>query len=324
MKNYAIGIDLGGTKIEVAIVDSDGQIVDSARTPTGNGESNAIISKIADLVKELTSKHKDEKVIAAGIGIAGQVESNSGIVKYAPNLEWHNVKLREDLSGQLNLPVTVNNDVKAAMYGEWKFGAGKGCSDLVCVFVGTGIGGGIVSNGEIMHGYHNTAGEVGHMTIDLHGPVCHCGNRGCFEALAGGWAIERDAREAVQANKNNGKLLLELANGDVEKISGEIIAKAMHQGDALATSIMKKVAEALVAGTTSIVNAIGPQKLILGGGIIEGMPQLIKHIEAGVKNSALKAATASLEILPAALHNNAGVIGAAMMSLAHFKKINHN
>lgn len=323
MKSYAIGIDLGGTKIEVAIVDSNGQIVDSVRTPTGNGQdADAIISKIADLVKQLFQKNIAQKITAVGIGIAGQVDSASGTVKYAPNLEWHNVALCEELSEKISLPVIVSNDVKAAMYGEWKFGAGKSCNDLVCVFVGTGIGGGIVSNGEIMHGYHNTAGEVGHMTIDLHGPVCHCGNKGCFEALAGGWAIERDTREAVQDNKESGKLLLELANGDIEKISGETIAAAIKQDDTLAINIMNKVTEALIAGATSIVNAIGPQKLILGGGIIEGMPQLIKHIEEGVKKYALKAATESLEIVPAALHNNSGVIGAAMMSLAHFEKIN--
>jgi glucokinase len=132
-----------------------------------------------------------------GSGSAGQIDPEHGMVRFAPNLGWHNVPFQSDLAGALGLPVVVTNDVRAATWGEWLHGAGKGCNDLVCLFIGTGIGGGVVSGGKMLSGCSNTAGEVGHMIINLHGPPCSCGSRGCFEALAGGWAIARQAREAV-------------------------------------------------------------------------------------------------------------------------------
>lgn len=211
MKRFAIGVDLGGTKIEIAIVDEDGCIQDKQRFPTNShGGYNMVLDSIANPIKEMCLQNNKLKVIAVGIGVAGQIEKETGIVKYAPNLQWHNVALQKDLKKKIAIPVSVCNDVKAATLGEWIYGAGKDCDDVLCVFIGTGIGGGIIIDGKIMEGSNNTAGEIGHITIDLHGPVCHCGNRGCFEALAGGWAIGRDVQKRFLKINQQGNYCLVL------------------------------------------------------------------------------------------------------------------
>jgi len=172
-----------------------------------------------------------------------------------------------------------------------------------------------------LEGINNTAGEIGHITIELHGSKCHCGNTGCFEALAGGWAIERDAQQAVSENKAEGKLLLELAQGSITNITAKILTQGIKQNDFLSQKLINNLTEALIAGGISIVNAFGPKRFIWGGGIIEGLPQLLPLIETGIKKRALHAATDSLEIVPAKLHNDSGVIGAAAFALQTFKKI---
>jgi len=157
------------------------------------------------------------------------------------------VPLRADLETLTDLRTAVVNDVRAAMWGEWLFGAGRGSRDLVCVFVGTGIGGGIISGGRVLEGCSNTAGEIGHMTIDLNGPVCHCGNRGCLEAVAGGWGIARKTREMVRTHPVAGAAILKAAAGNVEDITAKILVHAYYGGDALAREIMDEVANALAA-----------------------------------------------------------------------------
>ena len=321
MQKWAIGVDLGGTKIEVALVNADGQLSDRLRIPTqSEAGPDKIPEDITKTIHQLCDKHKDIAPSVIGIGVAGQVEKNTGTIIFSPNLGWQNVNLQELLTNKLQLPVAVCNDVKAAAWGEWLHGAGTGCDDLVCIFVGTGIGGAIVCNGRMLEGCNNTAGEIGHTTIQLNGPLCHCGNKGCFEALASGWAIERDAQTAVQKNKDEGRMLLEMADGDAKLITGAIVAAALQKGDALAAKLMYEVTDALIAGVTSVVNMVGPCRVILGGGVIEGMPELIKRVEAGVRKNALKAAIASVNILPAKLHNDSGVIGAAAFALHQQKK----
>jgi len=167
----------------------------------------------------------------------------------------------------------------------------------------------------MLTGCNNTAGEIGHMTIDLHGPECHCGNKGCFEALAGGWAIERDAQEMVKADMKKGKVLLDIAGNEVNKITAKTVSEAADKQDPLAKKIIDNLADALIAGAIAIVNAYAPCRIIFGGGIMEGMPSLLKKIEKGVNKYALKAATEDLKVLPAKLHNDSGVIGAAAFAL---------
>jgi glucokinase len=313
--SWAIGVDLGGTKIEIAQVDQDGQVGRRTRLATNvSGGPGAIEEQIADAVRELVQSAADG-LAAVGVGVAGQVEAQSGAVQFAPNLDWHDVPLREDLEQAVGRPTVVTNDVRAATWGEWLHGAGRGCDDLICLLIGTGIGGGVVSGGRMLSGCSNTAGELGHMTIDLHGPPCHCQNHGCLEALASGWAIARDAREAAERDPVRAAHLLELANGDRSAVTAKIVAQAAHDGDPLAIDMVDRVAGALVAGCVALVNGLNPCRLILGGGVIDGLPELVDRIADGVRSRALAAATAPLDVRPARLGDDAVVVGAAALAL---------
>jgi glucokinase len=312
---WAISVDLGGTKVEVAQVDEAGNILKRLRRATDVKDGpTAIEREILAAVREV-QESAGSPATAVGLGVAGQINPENGMVRFAPNLDWHQVPLESDLSQALQLPVVVTNDVRAAAWGEWLHGAGRGCNDLVCVFVGTGIGGGVVSGGHMLAGCSNTAGEVGHITTDMGGPMCHCGNRGCLEALAGGWAIARRAQEAILADPDAGAALLKLAGGQREAVEARMVAQAAHAGDALAKDLVQEVAQALIAGSTSLVNAFNPCRLILGGGVIEGLPELVEQVEKGVMEQALSAATAPLQVVPAQLHGDAGVVGAAALAM---------
>lgn len=313
---WGIGVDLGGTKIEAARIDIiDGRILQRSRYPTRVGAgASAIISDIIDAVNELEADHAGAPV-ALGVGVAGQIEAGNGTVLSSPNLGWRNVPLQAQLQERIETPVIIHNDVHAATWGEYRHGAGQGYNNLLCLFVGTGIGGGIISNGRLLTGCSNTAGELGHIPVDLHGPCCHCGNNGCLEALAGGWAIARQAQKAVMNQPQAGAALLDRASGNRESITARIVAQAAHAGDPLANEIIDDVTQALVAGVTGLVNAFNPCRIILGGGVIEGLPGLIAQVNDGVKRRALAAATASLQVVPAQLHNDAGVIGAAALAV---------
>jgi glucokinase len=307
-----IGVDLGGTKLEVALVDDKGRILEKRRQRTdfqkGPGEIIADIETCAlDCLKEASAQAD-----ALGIGVAGQVDAATGALRFAPNLGWREVPLRAELMKALGLPVLITNDVRAATFGEWVYGAGRGTDDLVCLFVGTGIGGGIVSGGRLLEGFSNTAGELGHMTIIVGGRRCHCPNQGCLEAYAGGWAIGERAREAA-GNDPGGEELLALA-GSAENVTTGTVARAYHGGNALARRLIDETIRYLAAGIVSIVNAFNPRLLILGGGVIEGMPEMAGAVEQEVKSRALPAAVESLKIVKAALGGEAGVIGAATLA----------
>jgi glucokinase len=315
---WAIGVDLGGTKIEIAQVYASGHLGRRMRLATDVEDGpQAIENQIIKGVRELRQS-ADSTPVGIGVGVAGQIEPDAGNVRFAPNLDWRDVPLQSDLSEDLDLPVVVTNDVRAITWGEWLHGAGRGCSDLVCLFVGTGIGGGVVSGGQVLAGCSNSAGELGHITVDLHGPSCHCGNRGCLEALAGGWAIARRAQEAIVSDAFAGAPLLKMAGGQLEAVTAEIVAKAAHAAVPLAQEIVDEVTEALIAGSVALVNAFNPCRLVLGGGVIDGLPELVERIEHDVHQRALDAATASLQVLPAQLDGDAGVVGAAALALRLF------
>lgn len=312
---WAMGVDLGGTKVEVAQVDSEGQVRQRLRRATDVKDGPAAIeAEIIAAVREL-QESTGSSAAGVGVGVAGQIEPASGVVHFAPNLDWHDVPLQADLSRTLRLPVVVTNDVRAAAWGEWLHGAGQGCDDLVCLFVGTGIGGGVVSGGRMLAGCSNAAGELGHITLDLHGPLCHCGNQGCLEALAGGWAIARRTQEAITADPAAGASLVQMAGGQPKAVTAKMVAQAFHTGDPLARKLVDEVAQALIAGAVGLVNAFNPCRLILGGGVIEGLPELVDRIDQGVCERALEAASAPLQVLPAQLKNDAGVVGAAALAM---------
>jgi len=317
---WTIGVDLGGTKVEVARVGADGRLQERLRRPTAVQDGpDAVEQEIVTAVAELRQAAHTAPA-GVGVGIAGQVAPDSGVVRFAPNLDWHDVPLQADLHQALKLPVVVTNDVRAITLGEWEQGAGQGCDDLICLFIGTGIGGGIVSGGNLLSGCTNTAGELGHITVDMHGPRCHCGRRGCLEAFAGGWAIAALARDRLELDPESGLALLELADGNVAAISAKIVVQAAHEGDPFAQEVLETAVQGLIAGTVNLVNAFNPCRLILGGGVMDGLPEWVERVAQGIRENALPAASANLEVIAAALGDDAGVIGAAALARHTFTK----
>lgn len=308
-----IGIDLGGTKVETALVDDGGTVVGGGRRPTGAQRgAEGILADLALCLEEECLAVAQRPVLGVGVGVAGQVDPETGTVLRAPNLEWRDFPLKQRLERAIGLPVSVINDVQAATYGEWTCGAGRSVQNLVCLFVGTGVGGGVVTSGSLMRGCDGTAGELGHTILDWHGPRCTCRNRGCLEAFASGWAIARRARAAAEAHPAEARALLDLAGGDPEGVTAEIVVQAAHSGDPLAARLMRETGEALGAGIAAIANAFNPCMVILGGGVIEGMPELVAAAEAEARRRALEAAIVSLQVVKAGLGKHAGTVGAAM------------
>lgn len=305
----ALGVDLGGTKIALGLVDRNGAVLEAERIPTrASRPASEVIDEIVGCIEARwgDSLPRSQPV---GVGVAGQV-GRDGTVLFGPNLRWHDVPLGARLARALERPVAVLNDVQAATFGEWKLGAGRGTDDLVCLFVGTGVGGGIVADGRLRHGATGTAGELGHLTVERNGRKCTCPNSGCLEAYAGGWAIAERAREAVAADPGRGRRLVALA-GSPRAITSETVEEAYRAGDPLARGIVAVTREYLAAGLVSIVNAIDPAMIVLGGGVLTGYRSLIDDLARDVRPRALAAAVDGLRIVRAGLGPESGLVGAA-------------
>ena len=311
------GVDIGGTKVEAALVDSRGRIAASSRRPAGvQATPEQVVADLAAWVKEVQVGAPGNRIVGMGLGVAGQVDQATGTVRQSPNLRgWSNVPIREMLERAIRIPTFVMNDVQAATWGEWKLGAGVGVSDMVCLFVGTGVGGGVVSGGRMLSGTSGSAGELGHTVLDYRGPTCRCGNSGCLEAHVGGWAIALRAQQAVVADPGAGSAMLAIAEGVTEAITAETVAGAAHRGNTLAQRLVAEVGEALGAGVASAVNAFNPTVVVLGGGVVEGIPELVDMAREGVRRRALPSARDSVNVVKARLGHHAGVVGAALLTL---------
>jgi glucokinase len=309
----SLGVDLGGTKIRLASVGPKGRFLAEQESLTRPARGAEAV--LRDLVAGARAciEQTDRPVRAVGIGIAGQVD-RQGVLRAAPNLRWKNIPLRARLEAALGLPVTVTNDVRAITFGEWFFGAGHGVPDMVCVYLGTGVGGGVVADGRLQYGATETAGEVGHMTIVANGRQCHCRNRGCLEAYVGGWAIAERAREAVRRRPAEGGRLVVAAGGHRSAITTAAVAAAARAGDPLAREIVRETSDYLAAGMVGVVNAFNPDLLILGGGVVDGLPSLVRTTETQVRARGLSVAVRSLLVRRADLGDRAGVLGAAAMA----------
>lgn len=247
-----------------------------------------------------------------GIGIAGQID-REGVVNDSPNLRWHRVPLRATVERAVGLPVRVTNDLRAITFGEWRFGAGRGVSELVCVFLGTGVGGGVVAGGELRYGASDTAGEVGHMTLVANGRACRCPNRGCVEAYVGGWAIARRARELARREPRRARAMVREAGG-LSRLGAASIARGVRRRDPFALALRDEVAEALGDALVSLINGFDPALIVLGGGVIDGIPSLVGLAARRARARALPLPVRRLRIVRAALGPKAGVLGAAAMA----------
>ncbi len=310
--SLTLGVDIGGTKAKVALVDDKGRIVASYTYPTAPERGpERVVSELISSIKHRLGR-SSSKAWAIGIGIAGQVEPERGVLVFAPNLGWENVPIKDMVREGLKIPVEVTNDVRAATFGEWLLGAGRGYQNMACLFVGTGIGGGMVLEGNLVRGCSNTAGEFGHMVIVADGRKCRCRRQGCLEAYAGGWAIAKRAMELIRDDPKRGEILLEIA-GSLESITAASVAEAYRKGDRLAIEVIDEAIHHLASGIAGIVNAFNPCLVILGGGVVEGLPVMVARVEEEVRTMVLSATLSRLKFAKAALGSDAGVIGASML-----------
>jgi len=317
-KPLSLGVDLGGTKANIVLVDSTGQILFSHKSLIHiSKEPKKVIDEILAGADECLNK-TGQDAEAFGVGVAAQVDPE-GFIFGSPNLGWKNFSLKKELEKRIDLPVLVTNDVRAATWAEWRYGSGKGIDDLAVVFVGTGIGGGVITGGKVLSGCNNSGGELGHMTIVYNGRKCRCPNKGCLEAYAGGWALAERAQEAAQPIRKRGQALMSLA-GRIESITAATVAQAFHEGDLLSRLLVEETGGYLAAGVVSVVNAFNPCLVILGGGVIDGIPELVPIVNDIVPTLALGAAVKNLKIEKASLGHNAGAIGAAALA----QKMIHN
>ncbi len=307
-----VGVDVGGTKIKTALVDRRGEIFHAERRSTEAARgADHVIRDIVEAVRKLLDGAPG-RVTSMGLGIAGQIDQTNGIVVESPNLEWRNVELKAPLQDALGLDVFVTNDLSAAAWGEHRFGAGRGETDLICIFVGTGLGAGVITAGRLLEGSNGSASELGHVPIVCNGRECSCGNRGCLEAYVGGWAIAARAREAAQQEPGEAKTLLALA-GDADSITAKHVTDAFHRKDPLARRLVEETRDYLSAAVVGMVNTFNPSLIIFGGGVVDGLPELTETVDEVVRARAFTAFTQTFRVTFAELGNNAGVAGAAAL-----------
>ncbi|MBC7328214.1 ROK family protein [bacterium] len=311
-----IGCDVGGTNIRTAVVDENGKILGDARMRALMEKGpNVVLGQIADSFREALSraKAKREDVIAAGIAMAGQHDSKNGICIFSPNFGWENVPVIPPLQEQFPVPMFLGNDVNLAAFGEWKFGAGKGYKWVVMITLGTGIGGGAILDGKLMLGATEMFAEVGHMTILPDGPRCGCGNHGCWEALAGRDAIVRRAIQKLQTGRKSS--LLEIKNYHWRDLNPEIIAKEAYKGDEVARETIEETGYWVGIGVANLINIFNPELFIIGGRIALAGELLFGAIERTVKARGLSASWGPCKIVPAALGDDAGILGAVAYAM---------
>lgn len=313
MKKFRIGVDIGGTNIKIALVDMQGKIVYSNTTPTRADMGyeftiNNIKQAIRELMKETGSDATT--VEAIGFGFPGQIDYQAGVVRLLPNMPgWVEIPVAKIMEDEFKIPTRLDNDVRVATLGELKYGAGKGCTNLVCITVGTGIGSGLVLNGKLVRGAKNAAGEIGHIKMTMgDGPLCGCGDFGCFEAYASGPSIVAMAKEYIKGGKSS--KFKELAT---EELSPYIVAQAALQGDVVAKRIYTKMGEIIGLGLTSVINLLNPERVIIGGGVADAGDILFDPIRDTIARRAMPIQASSVEIVHAQLGNSAGVIGASLL-----------
>lgn len=314
MKKYSVGIDLGGTKILIALIEKEsGKVVHfvKKKTKKEKGAENIVRKMISGINELFEDSGIDlEEISSIGIAAAGQIDREHGIILGAPNLDCYDLNLKEILEGEYNLPVCLANDVEAATLGEMKFGAGRGVDDLVCVFVGTGVGSCIVKNGKIIQGATGTAGEIGHIIVDLNGRQCNCGAHGCLEAYASRSAIEKRIEGALKKGRHS-VILDYLEEG--KSITSSMIRKSIEREDELVTHCVDEASAYLSGGLASIINFINPKLIILGGGLIEAVDYFYKKTIKDAKLKCLPVPATKIEFKKTALGDFSGVIGAAYL-----------
>ncbi|MBM7113440.1 ROK family protein [Archangium primigenium] len=307
-----LGIDLGGTFARAAVVDDHGKILAVDKVALSERSPSAVVEAIARAAQQAITAAGALDVRACGVGAAGQIHGESGVLAVAPNLGWRNVPLGALLSEKLGHGVRVVNDLRAAAWGEFNAGAGRGSQDMYTVFVGSGVGSAVIANGRLVTGGGGVAGELGHTKVVPNGRKCGCGELGCLEAYVGGHNLMAQTRELLEGGKS--PAIRELTGGVVEKITPVTLEKAAEQGDPVASELYERVALMLTLAVANQVTVLNPARLILGGGVLTHCPGLRRRVVEGVQKYASTTAREGLLISEAELGDDSGIIGAALLA----------
>jgi glucokinase len=318
-KAYALGIDLGGTKTLAAVIDvMSGDVVGSARKRTRAEKGQDFVAQRT--IELATAAITDAKltptdIVALGVGAAGQIDRKAGVILDAPNLGVKDMALGDILNKQFGKHIAVGNDVEVAALGEYLYGAGQGYNNFICIFVGTGIGSGIVQNGRLYTGLTGTAGEVGHMTIHAGGRICGCGNFGCLEAYASRTAITKAIMAAIHHGRPS--LLADEAERQLKEgetiIRSGMLANAIQQKDDVVIEMVAEAADSLGYGLGSVMNFYNPDAIVLGGGVVEAIPMIYERAVYRARTVALSVPAKKTPIVRAKLGDFSGVVGAACL-----------
>ncbi|HLG05939.1 MAG TPA: ROK family protein [Gemmatimonadales bacterium] len=312
---WIVGVDIGGTNLVVGAVSEDGRQVRGLVTePTGAPEGpEAVIERILEMARGVIAAARREdpagEIIGVGIGSPGPLDRSRGVVIFTPNLRWKDMPLRDRIGGGLGLAAALDNDANCAMLGEHWRGAAQGADSAVCFTIGTGIGGAVVIGGKLVHGASDAAGEIGHITIEVNGRRCGCGNDGCLEAYASGPAIARRAVEAIEAGATSD--LVNRVQGQLDRITAQIVFEAVAAGDALADELVRDTARYLGVGIANLINILNPEVVVVCGGVTGAGDHLFIPLRREVARRAFRPAVEACRIVPGALPGTAGVVGAA-------------
>jgi len=320
MKEYVVGIDIGGTKLATVVADKTGHILGKVRKPTHSEKGpEYAIGLLFDMVREVVNQVGVEQTSISAIGVScgGPLDTKTGIVYSPPNLPgWDALPLKALLESEFQVPVIIENDANASALAEFRFGGGRGYSAVLYMTMSTGIGGGIVIDGQVYHGANDSAGEVGHQILLPNGPRCGCGKRGCLEALCSGPAIARRAQAALRKQRKGGKsptALLTLADGQIEAVKSEHVLAAARTGDALALELVQETAYYMGWGIANLVNILNPDIVLLGTIAVAAGDLLLDPIRETVSKFAMTRPAEAVNIAPAELGDALGDLAAVAL-----------
>lgn len=316
-ERYVVGVDLGGTSINVGVVPlSGGTVLGMRSLPTEPGRgAKAVVDRMTGMIRDAIRDARREggfsaeAVVGVGLGSPGPLDRATGTVIDTPNLGWRNFPLRDLVSNAVGLEAELDNDANTAALGETWLGAGREVSSLIAVTLGTGIGGGIVLDGRVHHGASDVAGEIGHMTIDPTGRRCNCGNYGCLEAYASGPAIAARAVEGLESGVASA--LPGMVEGDLSEVTAETVYEAIVAGDLYARDVMRETARLLGTGLANLINVLNPEMIVISGGVTRAGDHIFEPLRAEVRRRAFRQAADACRIVASELGDQAGVVGAA-------------
>lgn len=320
MKKSLIGVDLGGTNIRVAAISLQGEVLNRRKVPTDpqNGK-DLVIRRLVTMLQETLGRETAEgrKPLALGIGVPGVIFIRKGIVVSSPNLpDWVKVPLKQIIRKEIPLPVVVENDANAAAYGEKWVGAGRGANSMICITLGTGVGGGIILDGSIWHGEDGMAAEVGHTTVNPEGPQCKCGNTGCVEVYASASGIVREVQRRLTREDS---ILKKSFQGREDIFTAKDVFRAAKAGDPVCLRVIQQMGHYLGIGIANLVNIFNPELIVLSGGVTAAWKDFMPRVKEEVRVRAFEVPRERARIVRAKLGDHAGIIGAAGVALQELK-----